>query len=83
MVSIAKEVSLKPFTKTVLSHLREFGSLTPLQALAAYGSARIAPQIFELREAGYSIVTKQERDGGGHRYSRYVLAESERSKAAA
>lgn len=82
MVSIATEVSLKPFTRTVLKHLREFGYLTPLQSLAAYGSARIAPQIFELREAGYSIATKQERDAAGHRYSRYVLAENERSKAA-
>ncbi len=74
--SIASEVSLKPFTKTVLLHLRKRGSITPLESLAAYGSARIAPQVHELRKAGYPVETQKGKDGGGHRYTRYVLAKA-------
>jgi hypothetical protein len=57
-----------------LAHLQARGSITVLEALAAYGTARIAPAIHDLREGGYSIETVKKADAGGHNYTRYVLA---------
>lgn len=71
--TLATELSLKPFTKTILLHLRQRGSISPLEALAAYGSPRIAPQVHDLRRAGYMVETRLNKDAMGHRYTRYVL----------
>jgi hypothetical protein len=60
-------------TLTVLRHLKKRGSISPIEALVTYGIPRLAARIFELREAGYGIVTKMKRDEAGHTYARYRL----------
>ena len=39
----------------VLRHLRERGSITPLEAYAEYGIMRLGARIWELRQRGYRI----------------------------
>jgi hypothetical protein len=72
--TLADDISFKPSTRRILAHLKARGSITVLEALAAYGTARIAPAIHDLREGGYSIETVKKADAGGHNYTRYVLA---------
>lgn len=71
--TLADDLSFKPSTRRILAHLKKRGSISVLEALAAYGTARIAPAIHDLREGGYDIETVKKADAGGHQYSRYVL----------
>jgi hypothetical protein len=71
--TLADALTFKPSTRRVLAHLEKHGSITVLEALAAYGVTRIAPAIHDLREGGYDIETVSKKDGGGHNYTRYVL----------
>lgn len=71
--SVATDLGLKPFTRTILLHLMSRGSISPLEALAEYGSPRVAPQIYELRQAGYEIESERRTSESGHSYVRYIL----------
>lgn len=57
-----------------LDYLKKFGSITPLEALTAFHSFRLAAIICELRKEGYVIITKINED---KRYAIYTLVESE------
>ena len=63
----------------ILRHLRDNGSITPLDALSEYGIMRLASRISDLRSMGYDITTTMEkgrnRYGEATRYARYTLAE--------
>lgn len=59
----------------VLWHLREFGSITPMQAFKIYEITRLAAKVFELRRKGYDIVTTRETSNSGATYARYTLKE--------
>lgn len=53
----------------ILAHLRDKGSITPLQALRLYGSLRAGARIYDLRRKGHQIVTAfvpVGRDGRKH-----------------
>lgn len=65
--------NLHPSDKIILKHLKRRKSISPMEALASYGCARLAPRIFNLRQAGYNISTQINRDEPGHRYARYTL----------
>lgn len=39
----------------VLDYMREFGSITPLEAMADLGVMRLAARIADLKRAGYAI----------------------------
>ncbi len=67
--------SLHPFERTILKHLQARKSISPMEALTSYGTARLAPKILNLRKAGFEIVTKIMSDHPGHRYARYTLVE--------
>ena len=41
----------------VLRHLKRYAGLTTLSAFERYGISRLSARIFELREAGYDIVS--------------------------
>lgn len=73
MVSIAREVTLKPLGKKTLNYLRNSGTLTPLVAFSLWGTMRLSAQIHDLREAGYEIDTEIRVDEEGQRYSAYTL----------
>ena len=63
---------MKPQTIQVLNHLTETGTITPLEALYAYGIMRLGARVMELRRMGYKVTTKMEtRDG--KTYARYSL----------
>ena len=44
-------------TDRVLKHLQENRGLTQMQAASLYGIYRLSGRIFELRQAGYHIIT--------------------------
>ncbi len=61
----------------ILRHLRDNGSITPLDALSEYGIMRLASRISDLRSRGYDIsremVQGRNRYGEATRYARYTL----------
>ena len=63
----------------VLRHMKDFGSITSLEAMTEYGIMRLVSRINDLRAQGYAIVS--ERATGKNRYeeptsySVYRLAE--------
>lgn len=75
MVSITREVQLKPLGKKILRHLRNRHSISPLEAMHTYGTMRLAACIFDLRKAGYDIEAIEKRDEGGQKYTRYYFRE--------
>lgn len=52
--------------KMVLDYIREFGSITPLDASKDLGVTRLAAVVFELKEDGHDMHTERER--GKNRY---------------
>ena len=62
----------------VLKYLDDFGSITPLQALADLGIMRLGARIYDLRKKGYSIIRETEKSrnryGQPVRYARYRMA---------
>ena len=63
----------------IMRHLIDYGSITPLDALAEYGIMRLASRISELNKRGVRIVKVMEgaknRYGEKVHYARYSLAE--------
>ena len=53
-----------------LDYLKQYGSITPLEALTAFHSFRLAAIICRLRKEGYVITTKLSDD---RRYAVYTL----------
>ena len=47
-------------TDRVISYIREFGSITQLEALRDLGVMRLASRISDLRKQGYNITGKPE-----------------------
>ena len=62
----------------VLRHLKEFGSISPLEAISEYGILRLASRISDLKGQGYNIVSTTKsslnRFGETTHYSVYYLA---------
>lgn len=48
----------KTHTEMCLDYLQQYDSITPLEALTAFNSFRLAAQICKLRKAGYNIKTE-------------------------
>lgn len=63
----------------ILRHLRDFGSITAIEAISEYGILRLAARIGDLRRRGHNItseiVTGANRYGEPTRYSVYRLTE--------
>lgn len=59
--------------QVVYQHLKEFGTISPLEAQHVYGVQRLASRIDELRHVGVGIITHMKKDARGHRYAEYVL----------
>jgi hypothetical protein len=41
----------------ILEHLKEYGTINPLQALELYGSFRLSARILDLKQDGHNIET--------------------------
>lgn len=65
----------------ILRHLREEGSITPLDALSKFGCMRLGARIWDLKRRGHKIVkvteTALNRYGQETRFARYHLREEE------
>lgn len=65
----------------ILRHLKDFGSVTSMEAMNEYGIMRLASRINDLRAQGIDIVsevaTGKNRYGEPTHYSVYRLAEKE------
>ena len=63
----------------VLEYIKEFGSITQLDAIRDLGYTRLAPAISEIKQMGYKVRTKREqsknRRGKTVSYARYSLEE--------
>ena len=63
----------------ILKYLKDFGSITSLQAIQDLGIMRLASRISELNNAGYNIrseyVSSKNRYGENVSYKRYYLGE--------
>lgn len=73
MGSLAQELSCTPQARKVLAHLKKRGSITPMEAIITYGITRLAARIFELREAGFEIITQMKRDEAKKPYATYLI----------
>ena len=64
-------------TEMILNHLRQRGSITPLEAQEDYGIMRLGARIWDLKHAGHSIVTEREegvnRFGAKCHWARYRM----------
>lgn len=65
----------------VLRHLREFGTITPMDAIREYGCLRLGARICDLRRDGHQIkskiVTGRNRFGEVTHYAEYSLGDSD------
>ena len=65
----------------ILRHMRDFGSISSLEAIMEYGILRLASRINDLKRCGYNIVSTTEtainRYGEVTHYSVYKLIEEE------
>lgn len=65
----------------VLDYIREFGSITPIDAFRDLGVTRLAAKIFELKKEGHDIdkviETGKNRFGNRTRYARYSFGKGE------
>lgn len=61
----------------VLQYMRDFGSITPMEAIMVLHITRLSARIFELRRDGFEIVTERERkrnlNGRYVEFARYSL----------
>ena len=66
-------------TEKILNHLKEYGSITSLEAIELYGATRLAAIIFTLRKRGFNIETMDipftDRFGVKSHYGKYILNE--------
>lgn len=58
-----------------IRYLLEYGSITPLEALEAFGCFRLSAVIFDLRREGYEIRT--DINEGKKKFAIYVLESDE------
>ena len=68
----------------IINHLREYGSITQLEALRDYGCMRLASRIADLRKTGIKIIrlteTSRNRYGQKIRYARYIMEGNENAE---
>lgn len=71
-----REDDLKPLGIKILAHLRRRGSISPLEAFSTYGTMRLAAQVYDLREAGFTINSVEKTAEDGQKYTRYYYVEA-------
>lgn len=65
----------------ILRHLKEYGSITSLEAMSEYGIMRLASRINDIKRLGIDIkkesIVGKNRYGEPTRYARYSLGQKE------
>lgn len=68
-------------SERIVRHLRDYGSITSLEAMKEYGILRLASRVSDLKKAGFPIhvemVKGYNRYGEATAFARYSLDESE------
>ena len=68
-------------SERILRHLQDYGSITPVEAMAEYGIMRLGARIWDLKKQGHVISTEREtgknRYGEKTAYARYRLVRRE------
>jgi hypothetical protein len=59
--------------EVIVKHLRDYGSISPLEARHVYGIERLASRVEELKREGYLITTTIKKDAKGKRYAEYAF----------
>lgn len=63
----------------ILNYMKDFGSITPLDAMREFGIMRLASRISDLKKRGYKISREYEKSvnryGEHTKYARYKLEE--------
>ena len=67
--------------KQILTHLKEVGDLTSLDALTLFGCLRLASRINDLRNDGHVISTTPAYTRKGKRIARYFYQGEEKEQA--
>ena len=66
-------------TEMILQYMRDYGSITPIDALREFGVMRLGARICDLKDEGVSIRSEREtnvnRYGKKVNYARYFLEE--------
>lgn len=66
-------------TERVLKYIKDYGSITTLEAFRDLGVTRLSAKIFTLRKSGYDIVSETEKSknrcGDTVSYARYKIRE--------
>ena len=61
----------------ILRHLRDFGSITPMEAIQDYSIMRLGARIYDLRKRGHSIISAIEcgknRYGEKTHWAKYTM----------
>ena len=68
----AKESNKQSQQEMILAHLKAYKSITPIEALNAYGCFRLGARIFNLRRSGIGIKTET-MAVGGKSFAKYSL----------
>ena len=65
----------------VLRHLRDYGSITPMEAMSDYGIMRLGARIYDLKRNGYVIqsdmVRGEKRYGEPTHWAKYTLVKED------
>ena len=59
--------------ETILTHMRDEGSISALEAWDLYRVRSLPRRIADLREQGIEILSQKRKDRLGQRYVRYAL----------
>lgn len=69
-------------TERIVDYIKEFGSISPMEAFNALGITKLATRVSELAKDGVvlerAMMESQNRYGDKVRYMRYWLAEGEK-----
>ena len=57
----------------ILSHMKQHGSITGLQALKQFGCYRLAARVYDLRHKGHEIESQRWKTRSGKWVARYWL----------
>jgi len=73
---------MTPQARTVLRHLVQEGSITPMVAAGIYKVRSLPRRICDLKDAGIKVETELRKDATGQRYAFYTLPQGERRRFA-
>ncbi len=75
LLTTSRQTSALTQQAAILAHLSKGEELTTTQAIEKYGCFRLSARIWELRTAGYPIITRRIKGDNGKYVAAYRLVE--------